>query len=97
MFADLGLADAEKLQIESGLVVEPTRAMFAVLVCHREAGWRIGVPQPKASVSMCGDFVNLSERKLMRCLNRLAGDIEIKVPIIQLSRLSEARYRVCVY
>ena len=26
-----------------------------------------------------GDFTNLSERKLMECLNRLGYDIEIKV------------------
>ena len=28
---------------------------------------------------MRGDFTNLSERKLMDCLNRLGYDIEIKV------------------
>ena len=28
---------------------------------------------------MRGDFANLSERKLMDCLNRLGYDIEIKV------------------
>jgi predicted XRE-type DNA-binding protein len=28
---------------------------------------------------ICGDFSNLSERKLMDCLNRLGYDIEIKV------------------
>jgi hypothetical protein len=28
---------------------------------------------------MRGDFTNLSERKLMECLNRLGYDIEIKV------------------
>ena len=28
---------------------------------------------------MHGDFTNLSERKLMECLNRLGYDIEIKV------------------
>ena len=28
---------------------------------------------------MRGDFTNLSERKLMECLNRLGYDIEIRV------------------
>jgi hypothetical protein len=28
---------------------------------------------------MRGDFTNLSERKLMDCLNRLGYDIEIKI------------------
>jgi len=39
----------------------------------------MGIPQPKVSGMMHGDFTNLSERKLMDCLNRLGYDIEIKV------------------
>lgn len=37
----------------------------------------MGGSHPKASGMMCGDFTNLSERKLMDCLNRLGYDIEI--------------------
>ncbi|WP_372443875.1 helix-turn-helix domain-containing protein [Acidithiobacillus ferriphilus] len=40
---------------------------------------RMGIPQPKVSGMMHGNFINLSERKLMDCLNRLGYDIEIKV------------------
>ena len=39
----------------------------------------MGIPQPKVSAMLQGDFANLSERKLMDCLNRLGHDIEIKV------------------
>lgn len=39
----------------------------------------MGIPQPKVSAMLRGDFSNLSERKLMDCLNRLGYDIEIKV------------------
>ena len=39
----------------------------------------MGIPQPKVSALLHGDFANLSERKLMDCLNRLEDDIEIKV------------------
>lgn len=35
--------------------------------------------QPKVSEMMRGNLANLSERKLMDCLNRLGYDIEIKV------------------
>ena len=38
----------------------------------------MGIPQPKVSALLHGDFANLSERKLMDCLNRLEDDIEIK-------------------
>jgi len=79
VFADLGLADAEKLKIKSGLVIEITRAVRRLGLTQEEAGRRMGIAQPKVSGMMRGDFANLSERKLMECLNRLGYDIEIKV------------------
>jgi len=79
VFADLGLPDAEKLKIKSGLVIEITRAVRNLGLTQEEAGRRMGIPQPKVSVLLRGDFANLSERKLMDCLNRLGYDIEIKV------------------
>lgn len=79
VFADLGLADSEKLKIKSGLVIEITRAVRRLGLTQEEAGRRMGITQPKVSGMMRGDFANLSERKLMECLNRLGYDIEIKV------------------
>lgn len=79
VFADLGLRDAEKLKIKSGLVIEITRAIRKLNLTQEEAGRRMGIPQPKVSAMMRGDFSNLSERKLIECLNRLGYDIEIKV------------------
>ena len=79
VFADLGLPNAEKLKVKSGLVIEITRAMRRLGLTQEEAGRRMGIPQPKVSGMMRGDFTNLSERKLMDCLNRLGYDIEIKV------------------
>ena len=79
VFADLGLPDAEKLKIKTGLVVEIRKAMRTLGLTQQEAAKRIGIPQPKVSGMMRGDFTNLSERKLMDCLNRLGYDIEIKV------------------
>jgi predicted XRE-type DNA-binding protein len=79
VFADLGLPDADKLKIKSGLVIEITKAMRRQGLTQKAAAERMGVPQPKVSAMMRGDFSNLSERKLMDCLNRLGYDIEIKV------------------
>lgn len=81
VFADLGLPDAEKLKIKAGLVVEIRKAMRALGLNQQEAAKRMGIPQPKVSGMMRGDFTNLSERKLMDCLNRLGYDIEIKVKL----------------
>ena len=79
VFADLGLADAEKLKIKTGLVIEIRKAMKSRGLTQQEAAKRMGITQPKVSDMMRGDFTNLSERKLMDCLTRLGYDIEIKV------------------
>lgn len=79
VFADLGLPDADKLRIKTGLVVEIRRAMRDLGLNQLEAAKRMGISQPKVSGMMRGDFTNLSERKLMECLTRLGYDIEIKV------------------
>ena len=79
VFADLGLRNAGKLKIKSGLVIEITRAIRTLGLTQQEAAKRMGITQPKVSGMLRGDFSNLSERKLMDCLNRLGYDIEIKV------------------
>ncbi len=79
VFADLGLPDAEKLKIKSGLVIEIAKAVRKLGLTQEEAARRMGITQPKVSGMLRGDFSNLSERKLMDCLNRLGYDIEIKV------------------
>jgi predicted XRE-type DNA-binding protein len=79
VFADLGLADAEKLKIKTGLVIEIRKAMKIRGLTQLEAAKRMGISQPKVSDMMRGDFTNLSERKLMDCLTRLGYDIEIKI------------------
>ena len=79
VYADLGLRDADKLKIKSGLVIEITKAVRKLGLTQDEAARRMGITQPKVSGMLGGDFANLSERKLMDCLNRLGYDIEIKV------------------
>jgi predicted XRE-type DNA-binding protein len=79
IFADLGLRDAEKLKIKSGLVIQIVKAVRRLGLSQEEAGRRMGLSQPKVSGLFRGNFSNVSERKLMDCLNRLGYDIEIKV------------------
>lgn len=79
VFADLGLPNAEKLKIKSGLVIEIIKAVRSLGISQVEAAKRMGITQPKVSGMLRGDFDNFSERKLMDCLNRLGYDIEIKV------------------
>ena len=78
VFADLGLPDAEKLKIKTGLVIEIRKAMKARGLTQQEAAKLMGITQPKVSDMMRGNFINLSERKLMECLTRLGYDIDRK-------------------
>ncbi|WP_321854388.1 helix-turn-helix domain-containing protein [Paraburkholderia tropica] len=79
VFADLELADADKLKIKSGLTIEIARAIREGGLTQAEAAKRMGLTQPKVSALLHGAFSNFSERKLMDCLTRLGYDIEIRV------------------
>ena len=79
VYADLGVLDADKLKIKTGLVMEIRNAMRRLGLTQQEAAKRMGITQPKVSDMMRGDFTNLSERKLMDCLTRLGYDIEITI------------------
>ena len=79
VFSDLGLADADKLKIKTGLVIEIRKAMRSRGLTQQDAAKRMGITRPKVSGMMRGDFTNLSERKLMDCLTRLGYDLEISV------------------
>lgn len=79
VFADLALPEADKLKVKAGLAIEITRAIRRLGLTQDAAARRMGIPQPRVSALMNGDFTNLSERKLMDCLTRLGYDVEIKV------------------
>ena len=79
VFSDLGLPDADKLNIKTGLVIEIIKAMRHRGLTQLEAAKRMGITQPRVSDMMRGDFTNLSERELMDCLTRLGYDIEISI------------------
>ncbi len=79
VFADLRLPDADKLAVKASLVLEITRAIRHLGLTQDAAARRMGLTQPKVSDILRGELANVSERKLMDCLNRLGYDIEIRV------------------
>jgi len=79
VFADLGLPDADKLKIKTGLVIEIRKAIRELGITQQEAARRMRISQPKVSDMMRGQLSNLSERKLMDCLISLGYDIKINV------------------
>jgi predicted XRE-type DNA-binding protein len=79
VFRDLGLQDADELKIKSGLAIQIARAARRLSLTQQEAGRRMGISQAKVSGLLRGDFSNISESKMMECLNRLGYDIEIRL------------------
>lgn len=49
VFADLGLPDADKLKIKSGLVIEITKAVPQLGLSQEQAASHLGLTQPKVS------------------------------------------------
>ncbi|WP_439213328.1 helix-turn-helix domain-containing protein [Duffyella gerundensis] len=79
IYADLNLKDAEKQKVKSGLAIEIIKNIRRLGLSQTAAGERMGISQAKVSNLLRGDFTNLSEHKLMECLNRLGCDIEIVI------------------
>lgn len=76
--------DTDKLKIKVTLASQIAGAVKRLGLTQEEAAKRMGLPQPKVSAVMRGEFGNISERKLMECLNGLGYDIEIQVrPALQ--------------
>ena len=80
VFADLGVADAEKLKIKTGLVIQIKKAMREQALTQQEAAKRMGITQPKVSDMMRGDFSNLSERagKMLRDDIEALGAVKLR-------------------
>jgi predicted XRE-type DNA-binding protein len=70
VFADLGLPDAEKLKIKSGLVIEIRKAIRSLGLTQSEAAIRMGITQPKVSDMMRGDFTAL----IVKVVTKTRGD-----------------------
>ena len=79
IYSDLGFINARRLKIKSGLAIKISKAMRDLGLSQEAAGRRMGLTQSKVSGLLRGDFTNISERKLMDCLNKLGFDIEITV------------------
>jgi predicted XRE-type DNA-binding protein len=79
VYEDLGRPDAAELQVKAMLA-----AKIGEIIKHRhltqvQASEILGMPQPKLSAMLRGQFRGISEAKMLECLNRLGRDIEIRV------------------
>ena len=79
VYADLGRAAAGSLLIKAQLVSKISEILEEQGLTQIKAAALLGIPQPKLSSMLRGQFRGLSERKLMDCLTRLGRDVQINV------------------
>ena len=79
VFADLGLPDAEVLQLKSLMVAKIYEEMEARGLTQVETAKIIGIRQPKLSALLKGNLDGFSIDRLVRCLNRLGQQVEVVV------------------
>ena len=77
VYEDLGYAHAEEMQVKAGLASRITELIRERELTQMDAAAILGMPQPKLSGMLRGQFRGISEAKMMDCLNRLGVDIDI--------------------
>lgn len=71
VFADLGLPDAEKLKIKSGLVIRIGKTIRDLGLTQQEAAQRMGITPLQAASMLRGDFDAWTEDQIMTFLGWL--------------------------
>jgi predicted XRE-type DNA-binding protein len=79
VYADLGLPDAEAMLIKAQLVTKIAELIKHKGLTQTQAGHLLGLPQPKVSALLRGNFRGISERRLLDCLTRLGSDVQVVV------------------
>lgn len=79
VYADLQVADAEAMHVKAQLASKIGDIIRRRHLTQQQAAEILGIPQPKLSGLLRGQFRGISEAKMIECLNRLGRDVEIVV------------------
>lgn len=79
VYADLGYDDAEEMRIKAGLAMKIGEIIKRKHYTQMEAAAIVGLPQPKLSGLLRGQFRGISETKMIEILNALGRDVQIVV------------------
>ena len=91
VYADLGRADADEMLVKAQLASKIGAILKRRKLSQTEAAKILGLPQPKLSGLLRGQFRGISETKLMECLTRLGRDIKIVVGAGKRSGIGQVR------
>jgi len=79
VYEDLEMADAEQMQVKASLAAKIGEILKRRHLTQIQASEILGIPQPKLSAMLSGQFRGISETKMLECMNRLGRDVEIVV------------------
>jgi predicted XRE-type DNA-binding protein len=79
VYADLQVAEAEAMYVKAQLAAKIGDIIRHRHLTQQQATEILGIPQPKLSGLLRGQFRGISETKMIECLNRLGRDVDIVV------------------
>lgn len=79
VYADLGRADADEMLVKAQLAVKISEVVKLRHLTQAAVAEILGMPQPKVSGMLRGQFRGISEDRMMRCLAALGHDVQIVV------------------
>jgi predicted XRE-type DNA-binding protein len=79
VYADLGMANSEEMFVKAQLSTKIGEIIKLRKMTQVEAAQVLGIPQPKLSNMLRGQFRGISEAKMLECLTRLGRDVQIVV------------------
>jgi predicted XRE-type DNA-binding protein len=88
VYTDLESRDADEMLVKARLASKIGEIVKKRQLTQQQAAEILGIPQPKLSGMLRGQFRGISEAKMLDCLNRLGRDIQIVVGKASRSRAS---------
>ncbi|MBU2810978.1 helix-turn-helix transcriptional regulator [Acidithiobacillus thiooxidans] len=79
VYADIGAPDAEEMLLKAQLASRIADMIQSKGFTQSQAAEILGIPQPKLSLMLRGQFRGISEAKMLECLARLGRDIQIVI------------------
>jgi predicted XRE-type DNA-binding protein len=79
VFADIGFTNDQEMLVKANLALKISEIITQRRLTQVEAALVLGMPQPKLSKLLRGQFHGVSETKMLECLNKLGRDIQIVV------------------
>ncbi len=86
IFTNIGLSNPEGILVKAQIVHKIEQEIKRRNLTQVQAAKLMNIPQPKVSNIVNGRFQDISESKLIHCLNKLGFNVRIQVEEEQLSR-----------